>query len=157
VQDQYLPLDFLASSFGELTALISREDGLGIDGIFLDCPVTAAQWLRLWHSRIGETSCLSEDSFPVQRSIDEERPSVKPATAVSVFAIVGTLVVLCAVWVVVNTSKNQGVLYKEARPDRVGHSLVHDCGEEPPQSLEMGVVGDERIGSPAVAGQLASQ
>jgi hypothetical protein len=41
-----MALDFRGDPHQELTALLSREHGLGVDGAFVDCPVTAAAWLR---------------------------------------------------------------------------------------------------------------
>jgi hypothetical protein len=48
VQDRYLPLDFRGSSFPEVAALLSSQDGLSIDGVFVDCPLTAEMWLGWW-------------------------------------------------------------------------------------------------------------
>jgi hypothetical protein len=89
MQNQYLALDFLADSYSEMTALTSLSQGLGVDGIFVDCPRTAVQWLRLVQS--DDPTTLAHQPGRMSH----------PAAAASTFAVVGALVVICGVWVVV--------------------------------------------------------
>ena len=104
LQDRYLPLDFRGSSFPEMSALLSADWGLGIDGVFVDCPETASMWLSLWCATEGLETCFNS---PLRR-LDprgDEPSHVHPATAVSVFVVVGMLIAACVVWVALRRKK----------------------------------------------------
>lgn len=110
LQDQYLPLDFRGSAFPELFALMSSNHGLGIDGAFVDCPETASMWLQLWCATEGLETC--PDS-PWRKLHAQKEPSdVHPATAISVFVVVGLLIVACVLWSVLRKTKGSHRTYR---------------------------------------------
>lgn len=132
-----MALDFLASVESEISALISSTDGLGVDGIFADCSITAAQWLIYWQA-ISAPPASSASGVAGSR----ERGQVKPIAAVSVFVIVGVLVLLCVVWVVVHkkTGEEVGAPYKEVKPRFLDGQFGEDYGSHV-GTLELGTMG----------------
>lgn len=45
-EDPFLPLDVRGDPAAELQLYGSLDQGLGLDGVFVDCPSTAMQWRR---------------------------------------------------------------------------------------------------------------
>lgn len=125
MQNQYLALDFLADSYTEMTALTSQSEGLGVDGIFVDCPTTAAHWSKLVREQSSNTSVVQPSKFS------------HAAAGASTFAVVGALLVICGVWVVV-LKHNDPSQYKPLSPRLLGEPRgTHFSGGRDPNGVEL--------------------
>lgn len=134
MQNHFLALDFLADSLSEMTALLSDTHGLGVDGVFVDCPLTGAQWRG-----------MADPPPPApEPSMFEQGNKVRPATAASVLALVGALVVVCGVWVAVN-KRREAVAYKAMTPRLLGPGVDTRAGALPGRAdVELGQSGATR-------------
>ena len=112
LQNHFLALDFRADALSEMDALLSDTHGLGVDGVFVDCPQTGAQWRR--------SAAAAPPPRAPEASAFERGNDVRPATAASVLALVGALVAVCGVWVAVNKRREEGSSYKAMTPRLLG-------------------------------------
>lgn len=101
-----MALDFLSDVHLEMDALMSPIAGFGVDGVFMDCPMTGAQWLAAQQSPTGRRRVWDD-----QGALDKLReqmqgaapplavPPPQPVAAAITLLIVAALIAACFVWV----------------------------------------------------------
>lgn len=95
-----MAIDFRGDSNLEMDALVSEEQGLGIDGVFVDCPQSAARWKRAF-LKPQDPGSVPPAAHSPRISVDagdEGDVVVEPAAAISTYAIVGVLIAACGVY-----------------------------------------------------------
>jgi hypothetical protein len=98
-----LPLDFRGSSCPEAAGLLSDSDGLGIDGVFVDCPATAAMCLAYLRGSQDE-AC--------ERREDAASGGFAPWGALALFVVLLLVLCACAFWVTVVARRSRADVYK---------------------------------------------
>lgn len=109
VQD--VALDFRSDCHLEMDALVSETEGLGIDGIFVDCPISATRWKKGYlTARTSSTGWPDEPAvgtFTAAKGSkntafftddDDVEPDIRPVAAISTYAIVCVIVAACGVY-----------------------------------------------------------
>lgn len=102
-----MAIDFRGDPHLEMDALLSEDEGLGIDGVFVDCPISAARWKKGFEKPGTTSKSTPSQSRPTIRTVadDDEEPDVKPAAAISTYALVGVLIIACAVYACVHNQR----------------------------------------------------
>ena len=75
-----MALDFWSDPAAELSHVAGRN-GLGVDGVFVDCPTTAVGWWRLEYESVAKAIAQSEGSLPPRRTCTDS----EVCTAIIVF------------------------------------------------------------------------
>jgi hypothetical protein len=117
MQARYLALDFRADAHAEMTALVDDEEGLGIDGIFVDCPPTGQMWRACrtqYSSNVDAPGNMNGVGAPAHKAEQYDEVEVHPIVAVFVYALAGGLVLACVMWAARQRSESR--LYKVASP-----------------------------------------
>lgn len=106
LQDRFLALDFRGDVHLEMDALMSPIAGFGIEGVFMDCPISGAQWVAAQQSPTGRRRVWDD-----QGALDKLReqmqgvapplavPPPQPVAAAITLSIVAALIAACFVWV----------------------------------------------------------
>jgi hypothetical protein len=115
-----MALDFRGDSHLEMDALMSTTQGMGIDGAFVDCPVSASSWKR------SQLQSHTADAAPGTQStawneVPPEEVEVAPAAAISTFVLVSALVVACILYAWVQRRSPHGA-YKYMTSPRLASS-----------------------------------
>lgn len=101
LQDRYMALDFRGDCHLEMDALVSEAEGLGIDGVFVDCPISANRWKKgyLTARAAGRfTAAQGSKKTAFFTDDDDVEPEIRPVAAISTYAIVCVLIAACGVY-----------------------------------------------------------
>ena len=111
-----MAIDFRGDCHLEMDALASQTEGLGIDGMFVDCPKSAARWKRGFlkppdpiTSPPNSVHAAVKTSRNADVADDDEEVEVEPAAAISTYVIVGVLIVICGVYAWVRRHEDAGL------------------------------------------------
>jgi hypothetical protein len=111
-----MAIDFRGDSSLEMDALMSKSDGLGIDGLFVDCSISATRWKEgFMQAYMAAHESDGDDKVPVQR-----------AAAIATLVLVGALIVACGVyaWKHKQSEGDGHGSYKAMTSPHVGDDMV---------------------------------
>eukprot|EP00892_Ulva_mutabilis_P012686 jgi/Ulvmu1/9790/UM056_0030.1 len=105
-EDRFMALDFRSDVHLELDALMSKKSGLGIDGVFVDCPISAAAWSTAQQFAPARREVWTDQGalskFRRQTDGTEPPPAIpppQPIAAAITLSLVAALIFACCVWV----------------------------------------------------------
>jgi hypothetical protein len=94
-----MAIDFRGDSYLEMDALISKSKGLGIDGLFVDCTISATRWKeRFMRARTAALETNGGAGDDIHSDAEDGQVPVQPVAAISTLVLVGVLIAACGVY-----------------------------------------------------------
>lgn len=155
-----MALDFRSDVHLEMDALMSTKAGLGIDGVFVDCPITGVAWRTAQQIAAGRRRSWTDqgalDKF--RRQTDGLEPPLavpppQPVAAAITLAITAAVVLACFVWVWCRRRRDAHGSYKAMTPPRNSGDGAVACERQSEMSWS---VNGARVSGEALGGDVES-